>query len=153
MIEQQIPNFAFSTDLAKVDVYARNIQNKLSELTNNINTNYYNSKAVDDWFSRFDSNCSKNYIKQVTYNNDSKKVEKQMNGLENRLMINTENVSSNKANITDLTSMMRNKIEKSEFYELKNYTNLLCKYDDLKDLYSKVMPSIKNFEDNMILLN
>lgn len=76
-----------------------------------------------------------------------------MNGLENRLMINTENVSSNKANITDLTSMMRNKIEKSEFYELKNYTNLLCKYDDLKDLYSKVMPSIKNFEDNMILLN
>ena len=56
MIEQQIPNFAFSTDLAKVDVYARNVQNKLSELTNNINTNYYNSKAVDDWFSRFDSN-------------------------------------------------------------------------------------------------
>ena len=153
MIEQQIPNFAFSTDLAKVDVYARNIQNKLSELTNNINTNYYNSKAVDDWFSRFDSNCSKNYIKQTVYNNDNKKVEKQINGLENRLMINTENVSSNKANITDLTSMMRNKIEKSEFYELKNYTNLLCKYDDLKDLYSKVMPSIKNFEDNMILLN
>ena len=44
------------------------------------------------------------------------------------------------------------KVNIQTFNDTKDYINTLCKYKDLKLLYDKVLPPIKNFEENMITL-
>ena len=66
------------------------------------------------------------------------------------------NLSSNnlgiRTKLTETVNSINNKTNLSDFNELKDYSKTLWRYTDLKSLYDKVMPSIKNFEDNMIIL-
>lgn len=62
-------------------------------------------------------------------------------------------ININKEKINDYLRILNSKVEKSELQEVADYTTQLCKYSDLKELYNKVMPSLKSFEDNVISLN
>ena len=41
------------------------------------------------------------------------------------------------------------KVERSDFYDLKNYVQSLPSDDDLKDVYNKIMPPMNVFEKLM----
>ena len=52
----------------------------------------------------------------------------------------------------DMNDIKQNGARKMHINELQEHINKWSKYDDLKELYAKVIPSIHSFEENMIIL-
>ena len=54
--------------------------------------------------------------------------------------------------VSAFNDILSQKVDLTEFAQQEEYVKTLCEYKDLKELYSKIMPAIKNFEENMITL-
>lgn len=69
-----------------------------------------------------------------------------MNSLLNNLQANTNKINN------EISEIHHNGAKKNHINQLKEEIAKWCMYDDLKNLYSKVIPSIHSFEENMIVL-
>ena len=62
-------------------------------------------------------------------------------------------IDSLKDDISTITNNLHTKVDNSELEKLSTHIETLCPYESLKELYNKVMPAIKGFEENIHQMN
>ena len=117
---------------------------------NKINNTYYTMDEINEQIGQLNLNIEEVYSKKYEIDMISKKNEEKFDLHSKQIFEINKNDKQLFADIKILQNKVNNKTNVSEtqrlWEEFKNY----AAYTDLKDLYSKVMPQLKSFEQTIV---